>query len=96
MGLATFNESNPDYRRYIKSAICSWLDVGFDALRVDTVKHMPVWFWQEFVTDIQAHKPSAFIFGEYGFGNPKEPRTVEYANHSGMSILDVGRCDGRM
>ena len=93
MGLATFNESNPDYRRYIKSAICSWLDVGFDALRIDTVKHMPVWFWQEFVTDIQAHKPSTFIFGEYGFGNPKEPRTVEYANHSGMSILDFGLCD---
>ncbi len=93
MGLATFNESNPEYRAYIKSAICSWLDVGFDALRVDTVKHMPLWFWQEFVTDIQSHKPSTFIFGEYGFGHPHEARTIRYANHSGMSILDFGLCE---
>ena len=27
-GLATFNERNPEYRKYIKSAIIEWLDVG--------------------------------------------------------------------
>ena len=41
-GLATFNESNIQYRNYIKSAIKLWLDRGVDALRVDTVKHMPI------------------------------------------------------
>ena len=45
-GLATFNESNLDFRNYIKSAIKQWLDRGVDALRIDTVKHMPIWFWQ--------------------------------------------------
>jgi Glycosidases len=63
LGLATFNEGNIDFRNYIKSAIMAWLDLGFDALRIDTLKHMPVWFWQEFVTDIQAHQPSTFLFG---------------------------------
>ena len=92
-GLATFNENNPDYRRYIKNAICEWLDVGVDALRVDTLKHMPIWFWQEFTADIKAHKPGIFMFGEYGFGKPWDQRTVQYANHSGMSILDFGLCD---
>lgn len=58
LGLATFNEGNIDFRNYIKSAIMAWLDLGFDALRIDTLKHMPVWFWQEFVTDIQAHHPA--------------------------------------
>src|SRR4028119_1959468 len=43
-GLATFNENNSEYREYIKSAIKQWLDRGVDALRVDTVKHMPIWF----------------------------------------------------
>lgn len=92
-GLATFNENNIDYRNYIKSAIKEWIDVGVDALRVDTLKHMPLWFWQEFTTDIKAHKPDIFIFGEYGFGKPWDARTIAYANRSGMSILDFGLCD---
>lgn len=92
-GLATFNENNPSYRRYIKQAVREWLDVGVDALRVDTLKHMPVWFWQEFTADIKSHKPGTFMFGEYGFGKPWDSRTVQYANHSGMSILDFGLCD---
>ena len=93
-GLATFNEQNPVFRSYIKSAISAWLDVGVDALRVDTLKHMPIWFWQEFTTDIKRHKPDVFLFGEYGFSKPWEARSVRYANDSGMSILDFGLCDG--
>jgi cyclomaltodextrin glucanotransferase len=92
-GLATFNENNPQFRSYIKAAIKSWLDVGVDALRVDTLKHMPVWFWQEFSADIKAHKPGTFLFGEYGFGKPWDSRTVRYANQTGMSILDFGLAD---
>lgn len=92
-GLATFNERNPAFRNYIKSAISEWLDLGVDALRVDTLKHMPIWFWQEFTTDIKSHLPGIFLFGEYGFGKPWDIRTVEYANHSGMSILDFGLAD---
>ena len=93
-GLATFNESNIDYRNYIKSAIKQWLDRGVDALRVDTVKHLPVWFWQEFVGDIQTHKPSVFIFGEWGFSKPWDGKSVNFTNKSGMSILDFALCEG--
>lgn len=92
-GLATFNERNPAFRSYIKSAICDWLDLGVDALRVDTLKHMPIWFWQEFSADIKSHQPGTFLFGEYGFGKPWDSRTTQYANHSGMSILDFGFAD---
>jgi cyclomaltodextrin glucanotransferase len=91
-GLATFNENNPDYRNYIKSAIKQWLDRGVDALRVDTVKHMPIWFWQEFNADIQAHKPDVFIFGEWIYNNPQDDRSLEFANNSGMTVLDFGLC----
>ncbi|MEB3352473.1 MAG: alpha-amylase family glycosyl hydrolase [Cyanobacteriota bacterium] len=90
MGLATFNEANIEYRNYIKSAITAWLDAGFDGLRVDTIKHMPLWFWQEFVSDLRRVHPETFIFGEYGFGSPHDSRTLSYANRSGMSILDFG------
>ncbi|MFB2918466.1 alpha-amylase family glycosyl hydrolase [Aerosakkonema funiforme] len=92
-GLATFNESNPDYRNYIKTAMKQWLDRGVDALRIDTVKHMPTWFWQEFITDIQTHKPSVFAFGEWGFSKPWDGKSPEFANKSGMSILDFGLCE---
>ncbi|MFB2933975.1 alpha-amylase family glycosyl hydrolase [Aerosakkonemataceae cyanobacterium BLCC-F154] len=92
-GLATFNEKNIEYRNYIKSAIKQWLDRGVDALRVDTVKHLPVWFWQEFVSDIQTHKPSVFLFGEWGFCKPWDGKSVNFTNKSGMSILDFGFCD---
>ncbi|MBW4487338.1 MAG: cyclomaltodextrin glucanotransferase [Trichocoleus desertorum ATA4-8-CV12] len=91
-GLATFNENNIQYRNYIKSAIKQWLDRGVDALRVDTVKHMPIWFWQEFNADILSHKPDVFIFGEWIFSSPFSDRSVEFANDSGMTMLDFGLC----
>ena len=93
-GLATFNEKNIDYRKYIKDAVKQWIDIGVDALRIDTIKHMPLTFWQEFCSDICDHKPDLFIFGEYGFSKPWDQRAINYANHSGMSILDFGLCDG--
>ncbi|MGH2414050.1 MAG: alpha-amylase family glycosyl hydrolase, partial [Microcystaceae cyanobacterium] len=91
-GLATFNENNAEYRNYIKSAIKQWLDRGVDALRVDTVKHMPIWFWQEFNADIQTHKPDVFIFGEWIYSSPSDERSIEFANTSGMTMLDFGLC----
>jgi len=91
-GLATFNENNIEYRNYIKSAIKQWLDRGVDALRVDTVKHMPIWFWQEFNADIQRHRPDVFIFGEWIYSSPFDDQSVEFVNESGMSILDFGLC----
>ncbi|MEG4230378.1 alpha-amylase family glycosyl hydrolase [Microcoleus sp. N9_B2] len=91
-GLATFNENNIAYRSYIKSAIKQWLDRGVDALRVDTVKHMPIWFWQEFTADILTHRPDVFIFGEWIYSDPRNDRSVEFVNESGMTILDFGLC----
>ncbi|MEG4072657.1 alpha-amylase family glycosyl hydrolase [Microcoleus sp. Pol14C2] len=91
-GLATFNENNIAYRNYIKSAIKQWLDRGVDALRVDTVKHMPIWFWQEFTADILTHRPDVFIFGEWIYSDPRNDRSVEFVNESGMTILDFGLC----
>lgn len=91
-GLATFNENNIRYRHYIKKAIKLWLSRGVDALRIDTVKHMPLWFWQEFTTDMHSFRPETFIFGEWINSHPDDSRSVEYANEDGMNILDFGLC----
>ena len=90
--MATFNENNSDYRNYIKSAIKQCLDRGVDALRVDTVKHVPIWFLQEFNADIQAHKLNVFIFGEWIYNNANDVPSVEFANNSGMTVLYFGLC----
>ena len=91
-GLATFNENNLAYRRYIVSAIKMWLDKGVDGLRIDTVKHMPNWFWQEFTGELATHRPEIFIFGEWIHNHPANPTAVDFANHAGMSVFDFGLC----
>ena len=91
-GLATFNENNYQYRRYITDAIKMWLDKGVDALRIDTVKHMPNWFWQEFTAEMHTHKPNVFIFGEWIHNHPADPVAMDFVNHSGMTVFDFGLC----
>jgi cyclomaltodextrin glucanotransferase len=87
-GLADFNENVYSFRRYIKQVMCDWVDKGVGALRVDTVKHMPLWFWQEWVSDLRAHHPALFMVGEWYQGGCWDPASVEFANRSGMTIFD--------
>lgn len=91
-GLATFNENNILYRNYIKDAIKLWIGKGIDAIRIDTVKHMPLWFWQEFNGDLSAANPNIFKFGEWIYNHPEIEASVTFANKAGMTILDFGYC----
>ena len=91
-GLATFNENNVLFRNYIKDSIALWIKKGVDALRIDTVKHMPLWFWQEFNADMNVVNPNLFRFGEWIYNRPDDPHSVEYANKAGMSLLDFAWC----
>lgn len=91
-GLATFNENNILYRNYIKEAIKLWVGKGIDAVRIDTVKHMPLWFWQEFNFDLGVANPNLFRFGEWIYSSPHDEASVTFANKSGMSLLDFGFC----
>jgi len=87
-GLADFNENVHSYRQYIKKVMSDWLDKGAGALRVDTVKHMPLWFWQEFVSDLRESRPALFIVGEWFQGGCWDPASIDFANRSGMTIFD--------
>ncbi|MBI5527490.1 MAG: cyclomaltodextrin glucanotransferase [Deltaproteobacteria bacterium] len=87
-GLSDFNEESHDYRSYIKEAMRMWLDKGTDAFRVDTVKHMPMWFWQEFTSDMRRHSPDMFMFGEWFMGGAYDGDSVRFARSSGMSMID--------
>ena len=69
--LATGRQNVKDY---IIGAINRYLDMGVDALRIDTVKHVERDNLLEYVNAWKAHKPGLFVFGEnlvkgYGWGD---------------------------
>jgi glycosidase len=51
-------------KAYMNNAIAKYLDMGVDAIRVDTVKHVERDSLLEYVNAWKQHKPSAFVFGE--------------------------------
>ncbi|HOT26546.1 MAG TPA: alpha-amylase family glycosyl hydrolase [Candidatus Ozemobacteraceae bacterium] len=51
-------------REYLNTAICGWLDLGVDAIRLDTVKHVERGDLLSYVNTWKKHKPGLFVFGE--------------------------------
>lgn len=69
--LATERQNVKDY---LIDAINRYLDMGVDAIRLDTVKHVERGNLLEYVNAWKAHKPGVFVFGEnlvkgYGWGD---------------------------
>ena len=69
--LATERQNVKDY---LIGSINRYLDMGVDALRIDTVKHVERDNLLEYVNAWKAHKPGLFVFGEnlvkgYGWGD---------------------------
>jgi len=65
---------NPAVKTYLNNAIYRYLDMGVDAIRLDTLKHVERNNLLEYVDAWRAHKPSLFVFGEdlvkgLGFGS---------------------------
>ena len=59
--LATENQNVKDY---LNQAVYRFLDLGVDAIRLDTVKHMERNNLLDYVNDWKAYKPGLFVFGE--------------------------------
>ncbi|MBK8208809.1 MAG: chitobiase/beta-hexosaminidase C-terminal domain-containing protein [Rhodospirillales bacterium] len=69
--LATERQNVKDY---LIDAVNRYLDMGVDAIRLDTVKHVERGNLLEYVNAWKAHKPGVFVFGEnlvkgYGWGD---------------------------
>lgn len=69
--LATRRQNVKDY---LIGSINRYLDMGVDALRIDTVKHVERDNLLEYVNAWKTHKPDLFVFGEnlvkgYGWGD---------------------------
>jgi glycosidase len=58
------NTEHPTVKKYIIDAYKRYLDMGVDALRIDTVKHLERGNLLEYVNAFKAHRPGLFVFGE--------------------------------
>ena len=86
--MADINQMNDTVDSYLKGAIDKWLDLGVDGIRVDAVKHMPAGWLKNWVSNIYEKHP-VFIFGEwYTGGTGNDSQMTEFANTSGMNLLD--------
>lgn len=86
--LADLNHKNKAVDKYLKDAIKEWLDTGIDGIRMDAVKHMPEGWQKTFMNTVYNHNP-VFTFGEWFLGiREEDPKNIEFANNSGMSLLD--------
>lgn len=90
-------------QNYMNAMMRMYLDMGIDAVRIDTLKHMPREDVMAMTSKWQKYKPGLFVFGEAlikGFGDntPSElhpwyyTRTsaagAEKSGDSGISVLD--------
>jgi len=55
---------NQNVFEYLVGAVNRYLDMGVDALRIDTVKHVPRDTLLRYVNAWKAHRPGLFVFGE--------------------------------
>ncbi|AYY12457.1 alpha-amylase [Actinobacteria bacterium YIM 96077] len=76
---------------YMRDATTVWLDGhDVDGVRVDAVKHMPLWWQQSWADHLYGLGPS-FAFGEWYLEGPSDPHWddyVRFTNRTGISTLD--------
>jgi glycosidase len=69
--LPDLNQDDEEVRRYLIQNTLWWLGtVGFDAVRMDTLPHVPRRFWRDWSAAIHAEYPAVNILGELFDGDP--------------------------
>jgi glycosidase len=63
--LPDFNQNDPEVERYLIQNSLWWLEMnGFDAIRMDTLPHVPRTFWEKWGGAIKREYPNVNILGE--------------------------------
>ncbi len=69
--LPDFNQDDPEVERYLIQNSMWWLEMyGFDAIRMDTLPHVPRTFWQKWGSAIKKEYPKVNILGELYDNDP--------------------------
>lgn len=86
--LSNLDDASPEVMDYFVGAYSQWIDQGADALRIDTIRHMPLAFWQAFAARMRAKRPGLFMFGEAFDYAPQNIAPFTWAENGGVSVLD--------
>jgi alpha-amylase len=86
-GLPDLNTENPETRNYLLDMAEYWIkETDIDGYRLDTVKHVPKDFWNEFTARVKQTKPNFYLIGEVWHN---DPRYIAEYNKSGIqSFVD--------
>jgi glycosidase len=69
--LPDLNQRDPDVERYLIQNSLWWIaQVGFDAIRMDTLPHVPRTFWSKWGAAVHREFPKVNILGELFDGDP--------------------------
>jgi glycosidase len=69
--LPDLNQDDEEVRRYLIQNTLWWLGtVGFDAVRMDTLPHVPRHFWRDWSAAIRREYPNVNVLGELFDGDP--------------------------
>jgi glycosidase len=69
--LPDLNQDDEEVRRYLTQNTLWWLGtVGFDAVRMDTLPHVPRHFWRDWTAAIKREYPDVNVLGELFDGDP--------------------------
>jgi glycosidase len=69
--LPDLNQDDEEVRRYLIQNTLWWLGtVGFDAIRMDTLPHVPRHFWRDWTEAIKREHPEVNVLGELFDGDP--------------------------
>lgn len=86
--LSDFNENNPAVVDYLVGSYLHWIDQGADAIRIDTIKHVPHAFWKTVTDRIRAEHPGYFLFGESWNYDAEFIAQHTQPENGGVSVLD--------
>lgn len=86
-GLPDLAQENPETRKYLLDMAKWWIEeTDIDGYRLDTVKHVPKDFWEEFSREVKSVKDDFFLIGEVWHSDPTY--VADYAKTGIDSFVD--------
>lgn len=86
--LSNLDDTNPAVLDYLATAYLKWIGQGVAALRIDTIRHVPLPFWKRFSERIRAAHPGLFLFGEAFDHDAAKIAPYTHAANGAISVLD--------
>lgn len=87
--LPDFNQNDREVEKYLIQNTMWWMGtIGFDAIRMDTLPHVPRRFWAKWMTAIKREYPNVNVLGEL---YDSDPALLAYfqAGHIGHDKIDT-------